>query len=220
MLPIKRKNSSKRRSKKQITSLLRKDPFDDRIDYTDLNTIASLAKLDPKNALIQIECAKSLAPFEFAQAKKCFEKAIALEPKNASFCFQYAEALRAHRYNRSMTQKFYDEAYKIEPSNADHILGHMRKFPQEYWHSDNRDKREKLVAKALSVDSNHPQANYHAAKLLIRYRGWNGLMTYSENVMTYSRLFFLNIYLRFKRLFHMRSSRSKMLPHFQNQKKL
>lgn len=183
MLPIKRKNFSKRRSKKRMTSLLRQNPFDDEIDYTDINTIASLAKLDPENALIQIECAKSLAPFEFAQAKKCFEKAIALEPKNASFCFQYAEALRSHRCNRSLTQKFYDEAYKIEPSNANHILGHMRKFPQEYWHSEsNRAKRENLVAKALSVDPDHPQANYHAAKHLIRYRGWNGLMTYSDTV--------------------------------------
>jgi len=173
---MKRKSSSKRKSKKRITSLLRKDPFDDGIDYTDLHTIASLAKLDSENAFIQIECAKSFAPFDFARAKKCFKKALILEPKNASFHFQYAEALRL---SKRSGQEFYNEAYRNEPDNVDHIVGFIRNFVGRYW----VERREQLITKALSMDPNHPLANYFAARLSIRRRRWDSnLMLYSESV--------------------------------------
>merc|ERR1719191_1865572 len=95
MLPIKRRKSkSKQSSKRRISSLLREDPFHSQLDYTDLTTIAALAKLDGENALIQIECAKSLALTDFAKAKKHFEKAIELEPNNAEFYFGFAEEIR------------------------------------------------------------------------------------------------------------------------------
>jgi len=179
-ITMKRKSSSKRKSKKRITSLLRKDPFDDGIDYTDLHTIASLAKLDPENALIQIECAKSLAPFEFARAKKYFQKSLTLEPKNASFHFHYAEALRLSKRNG---QEFYNEAYRIEPNNVDHILGYMRKFFNRYWVWSKTDIRENLTAKALAIDPNHPLVNYFAANLSIHRRSWDSnIMVYSERV--------------------------------------
>jgi len=183
---MKRKSSSRRKSKKRKTSIqaiLRKEPFDVRIDYTDLNTIASLAKLDPTNALIQIECAKSLAPFEFAQAKKCFQKAIQLEPRNANFYYEYAEALRLSKRDG---QEFYNEAYRIEPNNLNHILGYARQFSFRgyfYWnHSSNGDARQRIVTKALKIDPNHPLANYYAARLSIPYRCSETMMTYSERV--------------------------------------
>merc|ERR1719473_2310385 len=108
MLPIKRRKSeSPQRSKRQITSLLKQNPFDPQIDYTDLTTITSLADIDSQNALIQIECAKSLAITDFAQAKKYFEKAIQLEPNNAEFYYDFAEEIRRSG-KRGGYQKFYD----------------------------------------------------------------------------------------------------------------
>merc|ERR1719473_513737 len=179
MLPIKRRKSeSSQRSKRQITLLLKQDPFDPQVDFTDLTTITSLAEIDSQNALIQIECAKSLAITDFAQAKKYFEKAIQLEPNNPEFYYAFAEEIRRSG-KRGGYQMFYDRAFELEPRNPCYILGQIFKFND--WSAQGRQMRDALTEAALKIDPNHALAHYHFAHHN-RTRWYDGLLPYSSQV--------------------------------------
>lgn len=184
-----RKSKSSQRKKRRITSLLEQDPFDPQIDYTDLTTITSLAKIDSENALIQIECAKSLAITDFAQAKKYFKKAIQLEPENPEFHYVFAEEIRRSG-NRVGYQEYYDRAYALEPGNPNYILGQKFKINQLGWGLQHRHMMNVLTKKALKIDPNHALAHFHFANDN-GVRWHEGLLTYScvvQNVFSHAKM--------------------------------